>query len=97
MTKKKHKKNIKSIENVSATLKRQEDCWMRINSGGNHVYEGLPSHEDILTLYHEGSGPLSIAVKLQTRAKYVKAVLAHYYPEKHEHNADDWRLPDNFI
>jgi len=70
---------------------------MRINLRQPDRYTGVPSDEQILELYREGLGPLSIAVRLRTRARYVKRVLANYDPEKHEHNAADWRLPDQFI
>ena len=93
----KSKRNLESIRNVSNTLERQEDCWMRINLRQPDRYTGLPDEDTILELYRQGVGPLSIAVRLKTRARYIKNVLAKHYPEEHEHNAADWNLPEQFI
>lgn len=94
---KKSKRNLESIENVSDTLERQEDCWMRINLRQPDRYTGFPEEDTILELYRDGVGPLSIAVRLKTKARYVKAVLAKHYPEEHRHDVADWNLPDEFI
>lgn len=99
MTKKKSKKNVESIKNVSDTLKRQEDCWakeMRINLRETDRFTA-PNEEEILELHGQGVGPLSIAVRLGTKARYVLKILSKYYPEKYERSASDWNLPDQFI